>query len=964
MGRQVLMGWVCVLGCLGWAGGAVYFVDDSAVGANNGSSWTDAFVDLQVALDAAVKGDEVRVGQGIYRPTIAGGDRSISFALNEAIVLKGGFAGTGETDPDAWDPKQYKTVLSGDLNGDDAAVGDPATLLTLPSRADNSYHVVTISNWQQTGEVVLDGFIISGGNANGDHYTKTSGGGIEAQSYDLIVQNCIIEFNAAAEFGGGCDGPVRLNNSIVRSNAAERGGGLANPSTVERSWIEGNYAQYGGGIYEPSGDGIFLDCLILDNDAQVGGGIWMSNRQMAMIRCTLEGNRASEQGGGAYIKSDCTCWSELDLYQCQVFDNRAGTEGGGIYHAGNSRLYLWSCLLNANQAGTDGGAVYNSMYPGMQTQGFCQIVNSTMVHNTAGTNGGGIYCESEKLEWFELVNSVLWNNADPSGPSMQNAQIRLVETGPGGGTPPPVDAELNTVQFCCIQGWTGTLGGTGNFGDDPEFVDLDGADNTAGTPDDDLHLKAESPLVNGGINDLYVPVIEPPAAIGGCGTWWDIFEGRCYPQLVDLDGNVRIHNRRVDIGAYEFQGTAEPGTLRVPDDYATIQAAIDAVAEGQTVVVADGVWRGEGNRDITFRGKAITVRSENGPQRCIIDCQGSTVWDQFHRGFVFSSGEGPRSILEGFTITNGTASTGAGILCANESSPTIRGNIIQGNRVPDDWDGGGGISCNSGAAPLIVGNIIRDNVCEPGGGGGGIHCYESGIVRIIGNTILNNTASYGGGIEIAVRGGAAVENNLVAGNHAGFAAGVACWGSEREFTLRNNTIAFNTVEYGVSGVMIQRTELTSMINCIVWGNTSSGGNNQQIGVEEGYADIRYCCIQDWEGGGVGNIRANPLFANAALGDYHLQSQAGRWNPVKRNWVGDPVSSPCIDAGDPAGLIGLEPFPNGGVVNMGAYGGTAEASKSFFGKPVCEAIAAGDINGDCKVDLGDFAIMARHWLESN
>jgi len=60
----------------------------------------------------------------------------------------------------------------------------------------------------------------------------------------------------------------------------------------------------------------------------------------------------------------------------------------------------------------------------------------------------------------------------------------------------------------------------------------------------------------------------------------------------------------------------------------------------------------------------------------------------------------------------------------------------------------------------------------------------------------------------------------------------------------------------------------------------------------------------------------------------------------------------------------EPFPNGGVVNMGAYGGTAEASKSWFGGPVCAAIAAGDINGDCKVDLGDIAILARHWLETN
>jgi len=79
---------------------------------------------------------------------------------------------------------------------------------------------------------------------------------------------------------------------------------------------------------------------------------------------------------------------------------------------------------------------------------------------------------------------------------------------------------------------------------------------------------------------------------------------------------------------------------------------------------------------------------------------------------------------------------------------------------------------------------------------------------------------------------------------------------------------------------------------------------------------------------------------------------------------DKVTSPCIDAGDPMSPIGLEPFPNGGMINMGAYGGTAEASKSYFGGPLCETIVAGDVNGDCKVNYIDFGIMAMHWLEEH
>ena len=112
----------------------------------------------------------------------------------------------------------------------------------------------------------------------------------------------------------------------------------------------------------------------------------------------------------------------------------------------------------------------------------------------------------------------------------------------------------------------------------------------------------------------------------------------------------------------------------------------------------------------------------------------------------------------------------------------------------------------------------------------------------------------------------------------------------------------------------------------------------------------------------GNIDTDPLFADPHTADYHLKSQAGRWNPTSAGCVHDDVTSPCIDTGDPMSPVDLEPFPNGGIVNMGAYAGTEEASKSWFDKPVCETIVAGDINGDCRVDHMDFVLMAMHWLE--
>ncbi len=129
--------------------------------------------------------------------------------------------------------------------------------------------------------------------------------------------------------------------------------------------------------------------------------------------------------------------------------------------------------------------------------------------------------------------------------------------------------------------------------------------------------------------------------------------------------------------------------LHVPSQYTTIQAAIAAASPGDTVLVADGTYSGPGNRDIDYLGKAITVRSENGPQNCIVDCQGSA--SNPHRGFRFSHHETSTAVLDGFTIQSGYAPnegspcyySGGAVLCRDNANPTIRNCLIRANVTPD-----------------------------------------------------------------------------------------------------------------------------------------------------------------------------------------------------------------------------------------------------------------------------------------
>jgi hypothetical protein len=385
-------------------------------------------------------------------------------------------------------------------------------------------------------------------------------------------------------------------------------------------------------------------------------------------------------------------------------------------------------------------------------------------------------------------------------------------------------------------------------------------------------------------------------------------------------------------------------TIRVPADQPTIQLAIDAALSGDVVVVSPGTYA----ETIDFKGKIITVTSEQGPEVTVIDAGGA--------GSVvtFKSGETRNTILSGFTIRGGRNTTaGAGIEIAF-SSPTIRGNVIRDNRgctgvgvhsyfssprieanaivanAIEGCTGGWGIGVYVGgnSTAEIVGNEISDNT---GGAatGGGVALFAAGRATVIGNIIARNTTTgvggcgWGGGLATANFVEAAIVNNLIVGNRACYGAAFHWRGSSGATVIANNTIADNEASVSWPGIYATFVDSRNLlVNNIV--QVSSGPalfcdnststppptlDSNDLFTGQGLAYGGTCADQT---GLNGNISANPAFLSAADGDYRVDG-----------------GSPVVDAGNnaapniqPTDLAGNPRIASGSGnpdrIDMGAY----------------------------------------------
>lgn len=466
---------------------------------------------------------------------------------------------------------------------------------------------------------------------------------------------------------------------------------------------------------------------------------------------------------------------------------------------------------------------------------------------------------------------------------------------------------------------------------------------------------------------------------------------------IDSEGYFHIGNLR---GIFEVTVTTEyvsDTTLRmsrtfktttrqlhVPTNYPTIQSALDDAEDFDEVILLDGVYRGEGNRDLTLPKKYIELRSLNGPSNCIIDAEDRS-------GFLFSSSNHYVNV-SGVTITNAAHAVKTGlestyyVNCGSFDNCRLTGNVYGIFKLAGRFT-----NCiiSENTTGVYMSSVQLYN-CT-------VSNNQEGCTRTSGNifisTVTGNRCAF-------FHCSTNVLNSVVSGNQTGFencGANTLCvsvGGKDCGGRISNCVVAGNT--YGV----VDSADCT-FTNCIFWMNKEAAiacgvyrlpaiaycnlyANACTIPVQDKTRDGVYVCDADFVNS-LGNISADPLFVREGYwddggtpgeagddvwveGDYHLQSEGWSWDVQSGQWMWNEATSPCIDAGHPAMGLGDEPltlavdllnrFGTNVRINMGAYGGTAEASMAPEGWAL-----RSDLDNSGRVTADDLAMVAAMWLDA-
>ena len=592
----------------------VRYVKQDATGTNNGSSWENAYTDLQSALAAAVPDEEIWVAAGTYKPT-SGTDRTISFTLKNGVAVYGGFAGN-ETNRAQRNYEANLTVLSGDIG----VLGDTS---------DNSFHVLVGSDTNHS--TILDGFTVTAGNANdiisSQHYL---GGGMYIDKGNPQLNHLIFTDNYAG-LGGGIyafntdinDHNIELilTNVVFRNNTvAGEGGGMATRfipysplasfrlSLTDVTFENNSAGRTGGGLNNNGGELKLVNVIFSGNTAGGGGGLsHIPYTPSILTDVTFSNNFASEGGGGMLVGSGGILTT---LTNVTFNNNSTPMNGGGIANASHSHLILTNVTFSNNTAGISGGGIFTGGVLNVGGGGTVSLLNATLSSNTANSNGSAVYNENGTIN---VHNSILYGTSGEEISGAANVTYSIVQ---GGYT------------------------GTGNIDADPLLGPLQ--DNGGFTQT--MALGAGSPAIDSG-DDTNCPEF-------------------------DQRGVARPQGSHCDIGAYEFDGDAtaptvtsiirtgaSPTNAASVDFTVTFSELVSDVAANDFALHPTGNVSGATIQSVSGSGSVYTVTvntgSGNGTLRLEVPASATItdLTDNPMTGLPFTSGES-YTILKAATFSD------------------------------------------------------------------------------------------------------------------------------------------------------------------------------------------------------------------------------------------------------------------------------------------------------------------------
>jgi predicted outer membrane repeat protein len=607
--------WVATLFAPAVAHAQIYVDANVSGGAGDGSSWADAYTDLQDALDVATGSDQIWIAEGTYTPTArldASDPRTATFlvtGVQDGLEIYGGFE-NGDAFADR-NSEDHPVILSGDLIGNDGPDTDGDGIPD-SGRGENSYHVLVFDGGDSFGPsvdsdvttaTVLANVTVTGGNANleflgGGSTGFDRGGGLYCDggyggNCSPTIVRVIFTANTAADFGGaifnngsaGRSSP-RIINSTFTSNRADRGGAIHNQAS--------NGGTDNAGIGSPQ----IIGSIFTGNSATDRGGAVhnyagfsspLGNVIPQITNSRFANNRAFSGEGGAVYHGGGDMTSALVVVNSTFAENVADKRGGAIYSSSalgaTDDSQIIGNTFTGNQA-EDGGAIYifgsSTGTNSQQITSSPQIIGSTFSGNTASNDGGAIYFSNyfdfDSATGPQITNSILWGNQSGTGPF------------PGGSGDQIYNSE-STIALAHIliedglagivsSGSSSVTDGGNNLNANPLFVnatDPDGADDIPATADDGLRLSAGSPALDAGDN---AGLPSDTSDLDGDG---DTTE----PIPFDITGSDRVRDNNpdtpptVDLGAYEA-----PADVVIPvelvDFTATATGARDVMLTWQT----------------------------------------------------------------------------------------------------------------------------------------------------------------------------------------------------------------------------------------------------------------------------------------------------------------------------------------------------------------------------------------------